>query len=53
MVNVRPVRGAGLSLIVTEYGERGWVRKVVAYVEDGTETADLRRCRVELTRPAA
>ena len=30
-----------------------WVREVVAYVEDGTETADLRRWRVELTRPAA
>ena len=29
-----------------------WVREVVAYVEDGTETADLRRWRVELTRPA-
>jgi len=29
------------------------VREVVAYVEDGTESADLRRWRVELTRPAA
>jgi pimeloyl-ACP methyl ester carboxylesterase len=30
-----------------------WVREVVAYVEYGTEAADLRRCRVTLTRPAA
>lgn len=30
-----------------------WVRDVVAYVEDGTETADLRQCRVAVTRPAA
>jgi len=30
-----------------------WVRDVVAYVEDGTESADLRQCRVALTRPAA
>ena len=30
-----------------------WVREVVAYVEEGSETADLRRWRVVLTRPAA
>ena len=30
-----------------------WVREVVAYVEDGTEAADLRQWRVAVTRPAA
>jgi len=30
-----------------------WVREVVAYAEDGIESADLRRHRVQLTQPAA
>jgi len=30
-----------------------WVGEVVTYVEEGNEPADLRRCRVPLTRPAA
>jgi pimeloyl-ACP methyl ester carboxylesterase len=30
-----------------------WVRQVVTYVEAGTESSDLRQCRVELTPPAA
>ncbi len=30
-----------------------WVGEVVTYVEEGNEPADLRRCRVLLTRPSA
>ena len=49
----RPV-GAGHWVIRTNPDDVArWVREVVAYVEDGTETPDLRRWRVELTRPAA
>ena len=49
----RPV-GAGHWVIRTKPDDVArWVREVVAYVEDGTETPDLRRWRVGLTRPAA
>jgi pimeloyl-ACP methyl ester carboxylesterase len=48
----RPV-DAGHWVIRTHPDEVAtWVREVVAYVEEGTESGELRRCRVEVTRPA-
>jgi hypothetical protein len=30
----------------------GWIREVIAFVEDGTEAPDLARCRVtDMARP--
>jgi pimeloyl-ACP methyl ester carboxylesterase len=49
----RPV-DAGHWVIRTHPDEiANWVRQVVTYVEAGTESSDLRQCRVELTPPAA
>jgi pimeloyl-ACP methyl ester carboxylesterase len=49
----RPVDAGHWAIRTNPDDVARWVREVVAYVENRTETAELRRWRVELTRPAA